>query len=533
MIKAWHRLRFGNALVLAVFVLLFVYPVGRLLLMPWLPSLGPSGDAASETMTHLPLTAIGNTLRLGLLSTLLAVPLGVTLGWLLERRRWQGRGVLAAALWLLFLMPSYLLTTGWQIVFSLPALHHGALAGLFFGEPGIVVLLALKGLPFATLAARASWRAIGSEILDAARMLVLSGWRRGWVLVRLLLPAVGSAFAVVFIESIQEFGIPATLGAQIRLPIITYAIYERLATTPVDFINAAWLSWSLVILAVLAAAMHLYLGSRYGGALIHGRQRTTTAIPGKPAERLVGQLLTGLVVVVGVGIPGIAIVHAALQPGGDMNALPVAWDSLLHSTLYAGTGALLATALAMLMISRQRGTATLATEAVTLANMAIPGLVLGAAYVIAFNSAWLPLYGTPMLLVVAYVAAQVPMLMRFLQAPMQQIHRNLSDAARLHGLPWATRTTDIQAPLLLTPFLWGWTMAFGQIFFELPVSELLYPAGHAPVGVAIVALNQSLRFTEASRLALAGIALSLLVAGGMAMLLRLLVMPTSPKEALS
>lgn len=537
MTASWHRLRLGRVVVPAavptIFVLLFVYPVGRLLLMPWLPSLGPSGAAMAGGVSHLPWVAIGNTLRLGLMSTLLAVPLGVTLGWLLERRQWSGRLLLTVALWLIFLTPSYLLTTGWQIVFSLPALHRGVLAGLFFGQPGIVALLALKGLPFATLAARASWRAIGSEILDAARMLVLSAWRRGWVLARLLLPAAGSAFAVVFIESIQEFGIPATLGAQIHLPIITYAIYERLATTPVDFVNAAWLSWSLVILAFLAAAVHLYLSGRYSSALVHGRQRTTAATPCKPLERLGGQALTAVVAIVGVGIPGAAIVHAAWQPGGDTSALSVAWDSLVHSTLYAGTGALLATLLAMLMIRRQRSRATLVTEAVSLANMAIPGLVLGAAYVIAFNSAWLPLYGTAVLLVVAYVAAQVPMLMRFLQAPMQQIHHSLTDAARLHGLPWAVRTTDIQAPLLLTPFLWGWTMAFGQIFFELPISELLYPAGHAPVGVVIVSLNQSLRFTEASRLALAGIALSLLVAGGMALLLRLLVLPATPKEALS
>ncbi len=523
-------------LVPAAFVLLFVYPIGRLLLLPWLPSLGPAGSTGSTgAVAGLPWAAIGNTLRLGLVSTLLAVPVGLALGWLLERRRWTGQSVLILTLWLLFLTPSYLLTTGWQIVFSLPMLHRSTLAGYFFAEPGIVALLALKGLPFATLAARASWRAIGAEILDAARMLVVADWRRRWVLLRLLLPAVGSAVAVVFIESIQEFGIPATLGAQIHLPIITYAIYERLATTPVDFVNAAWLSWSLVALAFVAAAVHLYLGSRYGGALVHGRQRAQAATACSSGERVAVQAATGLLAGLGVGIPGVAVVHAALGSAQTQAPLPVPWDSLMHSTVFASIGALLAAALAMLLIVRQRrrSRTTLLAEGVSLANMAIPGLVLGAAYVIAFNSRWLPFYGTPALLVIAYVAAQVPMLVRFLQAPMGQVHQNLSDAARLHGLPWATRAVDIQAPLLLSPFLWGWTMAFGQIFFELPVSELLYPAGHAPVGVAIVALNQSLRYTEASRLALAGIGLCLLIAGVVALALRLAILQPIPKEATS
>jgi iron(III) transport system permease protein len=150
---------------------------------------------------------------------------------------------------------------------------------------------------------------------------------------------------------------------------------------------------------------------------------------------------------------------------------------------------------------------------ISLGNMAVPGLVLGAAYTIAFNSAWLPLYGTPVLLIIAYVAMQVPMLIRFLQAPIEHLHHSLSDAARLHGLPWAMRVFDIDGPLLAPAFTWGWMMAFGQIFFELPISELLYPAGRAPVAVALVWLNQNLHYTEEARLALAGIAITFLIAG--------------------
>ena len=276
MIASVHKVRraaFSSFLFL-VFAGLFVYPIARLLLMPWIPALGPAAGIGVHASTiGLSPVAIVNTVRLGLASTLAAVPLGLGFGWLLERRQWRGKGLLMLTLWLIFLTPSYLLTTGWQIVFSLPMLHHGHLARLFFGQSGIIALLGLKGFPFACLAARGSWRAIGTEIIDAARIHVASGWRRQAVLLRLLLPAAGSAFAIVFIESIQEFGIPATLGAQIHLPIITYAIYARLAMTPVDFTHAALLSWTLIVLAAGAASVHFYLGRRFGSALVHGRQR--------------------------------------------------------------------------------------------------------------------------------------------------------------------------------------------------------------------------------------------------------------------
>ena len=239
-------------------------------------------------------------------------------------------------------------------------------------------------------------------------------------------------------------------------------------------------------------------------------------------QRAAGASLA-LLAALGLALPGAALVHTALWPATVDAARPVHWDSLLYSSLYAGLGALLAVAAAMPIVAVQRSggrTAGRLLAAVSLGNMAIPGLVLGAAYVIAFNDRWLPLYGTPLLLIIAYVAAQVPMLMRFLQGPLGQLHANLSDAARLHGLPWVSRALDIHAPLLLSPFLWGWTMAFGQIFFELPISELLYPAGRPPVGVDLVSLNMQLRYGEEARLALAGIVLALAIAALMALLVR-------------
>jgi iron(III) transport system permease protein len=531
-----HRARraaFSGLLFLA-FAGLFIYPIARLLLMPWLPALEPAeGIGVHASTLGLSPVAIINTVRLGLASTLVAVPLGLGFGWLLERRAWRGKRLFMLTLWLVFLTPSYLLTTGWQIVFSQPFLHHGHLARLFFGQAGIVALLGLKGFPFACLAARGSWRAIGTEIVDAARIHVAGAWQRRGVLLRLLLPAVGSAFAIVFIESIQEFGIPATLGAQIHLPIVTYAIYERLAMTPVDFTDAALLSWTLVVLAAGAASVHFYLGRRYGSALVHGRQRQSASPRCSRAEGRIAGAAAMALFIFGLAIPGTAIIHAAFWRMNPYASVPVPWHSLLYSTLYACIAALLAVAVAMLLVSgqrRARGRMAHMVDAMTLGNMAIPGLVLGAAYIIAFNGSWLPLYGTPGLLVIAYVAAQVPLLVRFLQAPMGQVHASMSDAARLHGMSWMRRTADVQAPLLLSPFLWGWTIAFGHVFFELPISELLYPAGRAPIGVAIVTLNQKLHYTAEARLALAGIALSLAIAGFMAVVLRFAMIPPMAKE---
>ncbi len=499
-------------LLILLFVFLTLYPVARFLLLPLFPSLGPAGGMSLAV--SIPVDALVNSVCLGLAGTLLVLPFGVAIAWLFERRLWSGNSVLMAVLWLIFVTPSYLMTTGWQIVFAQPQFSRGALAQLFFSRAGVVFLLAIKGLPFAALAARTSWRALGAEIGDAARLLIKDGWTRRRAVLQLLLPSAGAAFAVVFIESIQEFGIPATLGAQIHLPIITYAIYERLATTPVDFGGAATLSWLLVGLAAIAASIHQFFSARYSGALVHGRRRAVHLVPSSVSGSLLAWLGLAALAMLGIIVPGAAIVAAATSPVGYL--FPIPWDSLFYSSIYGVLAALAAVMVAVPMLVHGRsGRNWFATAmgAISLGNMAVPGLVLGAAYTIAFNSAWLPLYGTPLLLIIAYVAMQVPMLIRFLQAPIEHLHHNLSDAARLHGLPWAMRVFDIDGPLLAPAFTWGWMMAFGQIFFELPISELLYPAGRAPVAVALVWLNQNLHYTEEARLALAGIAITFLIAG--------------------
>ena len=498
-----------GAVALALFAFVVLYPVGRFLLSPLFPSFCPAG--ATGVAATVPLVAVLNTIRIGLYSTLAALPFGMAIAWLFERRRWRGSGALLAVLWVVFLTPSYLLTSGWQIVFSQPGLANGWLARLFFSEVGIVFLLALKGLPFAVLAARTSWRALGAELSDAARVLVADRRRRKMVVLRLLLPSAGAAFAVVFIETIQEFGIPATLGEQIHLPILTYAIYEKLATTPLDFRGAAILSWLMVGMALVVALAHRQLAVRHSGALVHGKRRVASAIGCTRGEAALAATGLAALALLGIGIPLTAIVAEAVRPA---SAFPIPWNSLAWSAIYGVLAALAGVLLVPPLVGRgmRAGWLKDIVGALALGNMAVPGLVLGAAYAIAFNGGWLPLYGTPPLLIIGYVAIQVPMLIRFLQAPFDHLHHGLSDAARVHGLSWSARVFDIDAPLLAPALTWGWAMAFGQVFFELPISMLLYPPGRAPVAVKLIWFNQNLHYTDEARLALAGIGVSLAIA---------------------
>lgn len=493
---------------LAFGLLLFVYPLLSFLLYPLHGLISPANllSAIAQGMTPEVKTALANSVWLALLASIIAAPLGVWLAWWMERRAgWQVQ-LLGTGLWVLFLLPSYLLTTGWQIFLADAGLINSGFYEIFYSRTGIVFMFALKILPFATFVSRPTWASLGRELIDTMVINRVSRGQRFNVLLRLSLPGMAAAMVVGFIESVQEFGIPATLGAHIHLPILTYLIYEYLSTTPLDFLHAAGLSWLLVALAVLAAAAHLGLHHRYAAVLVHGRARRNLPVTMSRSESIVLSLVVLPFWGIGILLPSLSMIGVSLNVSFTVSA-----SSLANSTAFAVLAASLSVvlALALTRLSQNRGArVTRLVDMLTIANMAIPGIVLAAAYLMAFNKPWLPLYGTPWLLVLGYVASFTPTLTRLLHSPVAQIDPRLHEAGRLFGLkPWV-RLLDIDAVLLSRPLIRGWLMAFGTLLFELPLSALLYPPGYTPLGVAVVQLNQSVHYAQAAQLALLGVALT-------------------------
>lgn len=499
-----RKLGAGPIAGLLLFTTLFVLPVGWFLLGAF------SGTRSGGDFSYL---AVRNSLLIGITVSLLSVIPGIGLAWLSDRRVFPLRRLIGLLIWMLFLFPSYLLTTGWQIVMDTSLFRDGMWSQAFNGMSGIIFLLVMKGLPFAYFTSLAAWRMLGNDVFEALSLAAVPWYRAARIVMTLLLPAAVAAWAVVFVETIQEFGIPATLGADIHLPIVTYAIYMQLASAPPNFHDAALLSLPLVGLAVSAALIQALIQRRYAVAVGSGtklsarRKLPTTA-------QIIVVLGISVLATVAVVIPLAGLIYAAaggaVGTAGDITA----WSSLLNSLCYAllGAGLALAGVSAIWPALRARGAwYGEALDVLTLINMAIPGVVLGAAYLICFNGGWLPLYGTPLLLVLAYGAAEVPMLLRLLRAPLSQTDPALREAASLHVANLGTRVMDVRLPMMAGPLSWGYGLAFGAIYFELPISELLYPAGRPPFGVSIIDLNQALDYTEAARLGLVAMGMLLIL----------------------
>ena len=176
----------------------------------------------------------------------------------------------------------------------------------------------------------------------------------------------------------------------------------------------------------------------------------------------------------------------SLDAGGDM--LPALERSAVLALATATIAALLGAAVAF-VIERTRMPGRGFLRLMTIVTLAIPGVVLAAGYIFAWNQPWMNTafggtpYGTLGLLLAAYVAGALPFSARLAGGALAQVGDHLLEAARLAGADTARLFRRIVLPLVATATLSTWMLIFTGTMFELPASELLQPPGQAPLAV--------------------------------------------------
>jgi iron(III) transport system permease protein len=121
----------------------------------------------------------------------------------------------------------------------------------------------------------------------------------------------------------------------------------------------------------------------------------------------------------------------------------------------------------------------------------VPSIVMAAGYVFAFNQDWLysigiAIYGSLLLLLLAYIGQQVSMAVRLHLSGLQQISGSLIDAGQVSGARMLTLLFRIVLPLMKKSIVSVWLLTFVIVMFDLAMSEMLYPPGEPTLGVSLI-----------------------------------------------
>ena len=208
------------------------------------------------------------SLRVGIVATMITLPVAFALAWLLARSRLPGKILIEAVVYLPLVVPP--VVTGWFLLLTFaPAGPLGMLGGgVLFRWTGAAIAAGVMALPLMVRAIRLSIEAVDRRLEGAARTLGAGRWRVFWTItLPLSLPGVLAGAVLGFARSLGEFGATITFVSNVpgQTQTLPLAIYSALQRPDGDALALRLSALSIVVaLAALVASELLARRSRAG-----------------------------------------------------------------------------------------------------------------------------------------------------------------------------------------------------------------------------------------------------------------------------
>jgi len=209
------------------------------------------------------LIALGITLKLATISTLLLLLLGTPLAWWLARTHWRAKFLLEALIALPLVLPPTVL--GFYLLLALgPNGPVGGLMTAIGGRPlaftftGLVVGSVIYSLPFVVQPLQDAFASVGRRPLEAAATLRAGPLDRFFtVVVPLARAGFFTAAVLGFAHTLGEFGVVLMIGGNIpgETQVVSIAVYDHVES--LQYSHAHWLAGALLLLSfVLLVAVY-------------------------------------------------------------------------------------------------------------------------------------------------------------------------------------------------------------------------------------------------------------------------------------
>ncbi|BDG71222.1 putative 2-aminoethylphosphonate ABC transporter permease subunit [Roseomonas fluvialis] len=405
----------GALVFLACFLVL---PLGTLLLRAFeTPEGGFAATANFRTYATTPalLAAAWNSVWTATLTAVIVVPVAFAYAYALTRACIPAKPMFRAVMMLPLLAPSLLPALALIYLFGNQGMLRGLLmGGSIYGPVGIVAAQVFYCFPSAALILCVALSTADARLYEAASTLKASRARIFW---SVTLPGARyglvSAFVVVFTLVVTDFGIPKVIGGQ--FPVLATDVYKQVVGLQ-NFNMGAVVGIVLLVPAVLGFALERW-ASRQRSATMSGR-----AVLLRPAPRASRDwplvVLCGIVASLLVGIVSVAAWGSLVRfwpynlsltlDNYDFSRFDAAgWQAVWLSVRMAAMAAVAGTAIVFLVAyvlerGPQHGAIGAIGRFAVTVPLAVPGLVLGLAYVLFFNHPANPLgflYGTLAILV--------------------------------------------------------------------------------------------------------------------------------------
>ena len=472
--------------VLLVFLALFIlYP----LLMVLLDSLVTDGKVTLSVFKRILSmarfrTAFTNTITLGFITGFASTAIGLLFAYVevyVKLRTKVLTGLFRLVSMLPIVSPPFVLSLSMIMLFGRSGIITRSLLHItdsnIYGLKGIAIVQIMTFFPVCYLMLMGLLKNIDPSLEEAARDMGASRWKVFTsVTLPLLLPGLGNAFLVTFIESVADFANPMLIGGS----------YDTLATTiylqvtgAYDATGAAAMSVVLLSLTVVLFLIQKYYLEQKTAATLTGKASRARMLITDTSVRVPLSLLCGaaslFVLLLYVMVP----FGALFKLWGRNYSLTWKWfdymfrtsgikafkDSFVLSLIAAPLTALLSMIISYLVV-KKKFKAKGFIEFVSMLAMAVPGTVLGIGYIRGYANGLFrtgvmsSLYGTGLILIIVFIVRSLPTGTRSGISALRQIDKSIEESAYDMGAGSARVFMTVTLPLIRDSFFSGLVTAF-------------------------------------------------------------------------
>ena len=417
--------------------------------------------------------AFFNTLLLGFITSFGAVLIGLLFAYVdcyVKVRSRVVKKMFDVVSTLPVVSPPFVLSLSMILLFGRGGLITRTLLKIYdsnvYGLSGIAIVQILTFFPVCYMMLKGLLKNIDPSMEEAARNMGASRWKVfTTVTLPLMLPGLGNAFLVTFIESVADFANPMMIGGS--YDTLATTIYLRITGGSYDTTGAA--AMAVVLLAitlVLFLVQKYYLEAKTAATLTGKASRARTPIEDRSVRiplTTICSVISAFVILMYIAIP----FGALFKLWGRDYSLSLKWfqqlfrddgfkaftDSFVLSLIASPITALLSMIISYLVVKKKfRGKAFI--EFVSMLAMAVPGTVLGVGFIRGFaggvfRTGFLQgIYGTGIILVIVFVVRSLPVGTRSGISALRQIDKSIEESAYDLGAGSAKVFTSVTLPLI-------------------------------------------------------------------------------------
>jgi len=498
----WLKANAMSIIVIGLVIFLVFVPISRLLISsfqlghPAFPDGWTLSNYESAFAAENFYVTLARTFWIAAVGTAISLTLAVMLAWLVERTDMPFRNLAWVIVLIPMAVPGILFAMGWNLLLApksgaVNVFLRDMLAGVglsmeqgpinLYSVGGLIFLDGIRGVTTIFLMVVGSFRMMDPTLEEAARV---SKAGRVATFFKVTLPALSPAILAAgmfsFILSMESFEAALAVGLPGGVFVLSTLIYfTTRVQPPPDYGLGAVFGVIFMVIMIL-----LLIG--YRRAVRHSERYSTITGKGfRPRIISIGKwrypafCLFLAYFVIAVVLPFAILLWVSLMPSyrppsldvlhlltfknfmtvfADEAILKVIWNTL-ELMLITATATMILAFFVSWMIVRGHGSGKALLDLLVFIPLAVPGIVIAMALLIAYLSPplnYLGIYGTIWILVIGLAVSYLPFCTRLMNAAIIQIHKDLEQAAQVSGVTLFRTLIFITLPLLFPAFVAGW-----------------------------------------------------------------------------